>query len=79
MEISLRNNLHIFFLLGAGLEQMYEESDVVVVGTLVNILDVLFIKFLVQNSLARFWYQKYDEKYNKDGHYGCHGHKTTDS
>ena len=51
MEISLRNNLHIFFLLGAGLEQMYEESDVVVVGTLVNILDVLFIIFLVPESL----------------------------
>ena len=51
MEISLRNNLHIFFLLGAGLEQMYKESDVVVVGTLVNILDVLFIIFLVPESL----------------------------
>ena len=39
------------YLLGAYLEQMYDESVVVVVATIVAILDVLFIIFAVPESL----------------------------
>ena len=45
------NNFFIFYFLGAYLEQMYDESVVVAVATIVAILDVLFIIFMVPESL----------------------------
>ena len=41
----------VFVFLGAYLEQMYDESVVVAVATIVAILDVLFIIFMVPESL----------------------------